>query len=277
MSAYGGRYAEGKLRRDIVEVGRRMYHKGFIAASDGNISVRLTADRLLITPSGLHKGFLTPEQLVVTDLEGTLIPSYHPARRNLKPSSELPMHLEAYRQRPDVRAVVHAHPPLATAFTIAGVSLARCVLPEVIYSLGGIPTAEYATPGTSAGAEIVRQLVREHDAVLLDHHGVLTVGVDVYEAFMRLEQVEHAAAITLAARQLGGIRPLPPGEEEKLREMRRRAMQAKGRDVCADCSVCQWGGRYEATGGTALSRPSEELVELVTQEVLKALGRMSGA
>src|SRR5439155_15295903 len=175
--------SEHAVREEIVAIGRRMWDKGFLAAADGNLSVRLGADRLLITPSGLSKGFLTPDQLLRVDLQGNLLASNHPAARDLKPSSEMMMHLEAYRQRPDVQAVIHAHPPLAIALTVAGLPLDADVLPEVIYSVGIVPTAPYVTPGTPDGQHAVRELVTTHDAILLDHHGTLTVGANVMEAY----------------------------------------------------------------------------------------------
>ncbi|MEP7198629.1 MAG: class II aldolase/adducin family protein, partial [Chloroflexota bacterium] len=207
---------EHALRAEIVAIGQRMWTKGFLAAADGNISVRLGLDRLLITPSGLSKGFLSPDQLLRIDMNGSVVPSHHSATRGLKPSSETMMHLESYRQRADVQAVIHAHPPLAIALTVAGLPLDHDVLPEVIYSVGIIPTAPYVTPGTSDGQHAVRELVIRHDAILLDHHGTLTVGATLSEAYMRLERIEHSAAILLAARQVGELKRLPPDEFEKL-------------------------------------------------------------
>jgi len=233
---------EHRLRADIVEIGRRMHRQGLAVAADGNLSVRLGPDRVLITPSGLSKGYLSTEQLLVIDLDGQIVPSYRPAQRALRPSSETPMHLEAYRLRPDVGAVIHAHPPMSIACTIAGISLAHCVLPEVIYALGKIPTSEFATPSTSEGADAIRRLIGDHDAILLDHHGTFTVGADLFEAMMRLEQVEHAARITITAHQLGQVRMLPKEAVGTLTEMRRRAQRAAGRDICETCAVCEWGG-----------------------------------
>src|SRR5712692_1743608 len=207
---------EHQLREEMVAIGKRMWEKGFLAAADGNISARIGPDRLLITPSGLSKGFLSPDQLLRIDLNGAVIPSNHPATRGLKPSSEMMMHLESYKQRPDVQAVIHAHPPLAIALTVAGLPLDHDVLPEVIYSVGIIPTAPYVTPGTPDGQHAVRELVQKHDAILLDHHGTLTVGATVQEAYMRLERIEHSAAILLAARQVGELKRLPKAEFEKL-------------------------------------------------------------
>jgi L-fuculose-phosphate aldolase len=240
------RKPESEHRADIVEVCRRIYAKGFAAASDGNVSVRLGPDRILATPSGLSKGYMTPEQLIVTDLEGCRLPPFTAANRDLRPSSEIKMHLEAYRQRPDIGAVVHAHPPVATACTLAGVSLARCVLPEVVLTLVAIPTADYATPSTNEVPLSIRDLIRDYDALLLERHGALTVGKDVYDAYFKLEKVEHTAEITLAARQLGRVRGMASEEVRKIEALRQQmGLSRQGIDprTCQECRVCGQGGR----------------------------------
>jgi len=210
---------EQQVREEIVRVCRLLWERGYVAATDGNVSVRVGPDRLLATPSGLSKGFLEQDQLVLTDLNGASV-SEGPSA--LRPSSELRMHCAVYRERPDVLAVVHAHPPMATACTVAGVSLMRPILPEVLVTLGGIPTARYARPSSAEGAVVICELIREHDAVLLDHHGSLTVGRSVFEAYLKLEKVENAALVLLAAGQLGGVRELPPEEAEELLASYRR-------------------------------------------------------
>ncbi|MGH2542325.1 MAG: class II aldolase/adducin family protein, partial [Ardenticatenaceae bacterium] len=218
MSSYGRAAREQELREEIVEAGRRMQAMGFAAGSDGNLSARIEEGRILITPGGLSKGLLHSEQLLVVDEKGELQDSFHPMRRELRPSSEMNMHLEAYRQRSDVHAVIHAHPPMAIACTVANVSLADCVLPEIIYHLGSIPTAPYATPGTPEGAASVRELVRHHDAILLDHHGSLTLGDRPLAALMRLEWVEQAAKVMLAAHTAtaGRVAELPAEQVERI-------------------------------------------------------------
>jgi L-fuculose-phosphate aldolase len=178
------------------------------------------------------------------------------------------MHLEVYRQRPDVNAVVHAHPPLATAFSIAGVSLARCVIPEVIVTLGGIPTAEYATPGTGEVPVSIRQAICDYDAIILAHHGSLTVGSTLWEAYLRLEKVEHTAEITLAAQQLGQVHTLSPEAVEKLAQKRRELLQRQGRDLCEGCSVCLLGDDYPVPGSVT---DEAVLVQQVAQAVMKNL------
>lgn len=212
---------EQRLREEILLVGRLLHQKGFVAASDGNISARWGEGQVLTTPSGLSKGFMTAEQLILTDMEGRLIPG-GPADPTLAPTSELHLHLEAYRQRPDVQAVVHAHPPVATAFTIAGLSLEPCVIPEVVVTLGTVPTAPYATPGTPEGAAVIRELIRTHDALLLDHHGAVAVGQTPLDAYLKLEKVEHAAEIILIAKLLGRVIPLSPEQVATLLAIRER-------------------------------------------------------
>jgi L-fuculose-phosphate aldolase len=184
---------------------------------------------------------------VVIRLDGEPVPSYR--GRGQKPSSEILMHLEVYRQRLDVGAVVHAHPPAATAFSIAGVTLARCILPEVVVTLGGIPTAEYATPGTLEVPESISQAIQEYDAVILAHHGTLTVGQTLWNAYQQLEKVEHAAQITLIARQLGQVKTLSPEAVSKLMAQRREWLRRQGRDACQGCNACLEDGDQEGAIG----------------------------
>jgi L-fuculose-phosphate aldolase len=230
------RQTEYELREEILRIGRLLWERGYVAATDGNISARLGSDRLLVTASGHSKGFLTASHVILLDLDGRPAGGYR--GRGQRPSSEILMHLEVYRQRPEVQAVIHAHPPLATAFSIAGVSLARCVIPEVIVTLGGIPTTGYATPSTDEVPESIRHAIQHYDAIIMSHHGSLTVGRDLWEAYLRLEKVEHTAQITLAAHQLGRVSTLSPGAVAQLAEMRRTRLQGEGRDICEDCTIC---------------------------------------
>src|SRR5258708_1798066 len=205
---------ESQLRADIVEVGRRMYARGYTASNDGNISVRLGSDRLLMTPKSVCKGFMTPDMMCITDLDG------HKLQGDRDPSSEMLMHLEVYRQRPDVRAVVHAHPPIATGFAVAGIPLNHAVLAEVLTTLGSIPIAEYATPSTRELPEAVRKYVKAHDGMLLANHGALTLGADLFSAYYKMETIEHFAKISLVARLLGGERLLSRQEGQRLQGLR---------------------------------------------------------
>src|SRR5690349_22272563 len=202
------------LRADIVEIGRRMYARGYTASNDGNISVRIDIDRLLMTPKSVCKGFMTPDMMCVTDLSGKKIAG------DRDPSSEALMHLEVYRQRTDVNAVVHAHPPIATGFAVAGIPLDRAVLAEVLTTLGSIPLAEYATPSTSELPAAIRKYVKAHDGMLLANHGALTVGADLFSAYYKMETIEHFAKISLVARLLGGERLLSREEVDRLQGLR---------------------------------------------------------
>jgi L-fuculose-phosphate aldolase len=206
--------AEERARAEIVEIGRRMYARGLIAATEGNISVRLDGDRLLTTPKSVCKGYLTPDMLVVTDLAGRKLAG------DRDPSTELLMHLAVYELRPDVRAVVHAHPPIATGFAVAGIPLDRAVLAEVVTTLGSIPIAEYGTPSTRELADAVRQYVKAHDGLLLANHGALTAAGDLTSAYFKMETIEHFARISLAARLLGRERVLSREEVMRLQDLR---------------------------------------------------------
>ena len=206
--------SERQLREDIVEIGRRLYDRGYTASNDGNISVRLDAGRLLMTPKSVCKGFMTPEMMCITDLDGRKLAGER------DPSSEMQMHLEVYRQRPDAVAVVHAHPPTATGFAVAGIPLDRAVLAEVVTTLGSVPIAEYATPSTKELPEAVRKYVKAHDGMLLANHGALTLGGDLFAAYYKMETIEHFAKISLVARLLGGENLLSRKEVDRLQGLR---------------------------------------------------------
>jgi L-fuculose-phosphate aldolase len=217
-------------REDIVEVGRRLWARGFVASNDGNISIRLGPDRLLMTPASVSKGFMTPEMMVVTDLDGAVVEAA-PGR---KPSSEALMHLVAYRQRPDIGAVVHAHPPTSTGFAVAGIPLDRAVLAEVVTTLGSIPIAEYGTPSTRELADTVAPLLKAHDGVLLANHGAIALGTDVFGAYYKMETIEHFAKISLTARLLGREHLLSREEVDRLQGLRDRYGIASPAPICPD-------------------------------------------
>ena len=193
------------LRNEIVAAARRLADQGFLPGPSGNLSARITADQVLVVPSGVPKGKVQPEELLVVDLEGQVIEGI----RGLKPTSELPMHLEVYRQRPDVGAVVHAHPAASVALTLAGISLAEPMLPEAVALLGEVPTTVYATPSTPENREAIAQWVGDHDVILLARHGSLTMGRTIEEAVVRLETLEHTAYTLLWAYTVGKPAPLP--------------------------------------------------------------------
>ena len=248
-----------QLRADIVEVGRRLWTRGFVASNDGNISVRLGPDRLLMTPAGVSKGFMTPEMMVVTDLDGVMVQGA-PGR---KPSSEALMHLAAYRLRPDVGAVVHAHPPLATGFAVAGIPLDRAVLAEVVTTLGSIPIAEYGTPSTRELADAVAPYLKAHDGLLLANHGALALGKDLFAAYYKMETIEHFARISLVARLLGREHLLSRDEVTRLQGLRGTYGIASPAPICPDPvtmaggadAVCQVIQAPESTGERLVPNP----------------------
>jgi L-fuculose-phosphate aldolase len=246
-AAQGSAMTERALREEFVRIGQLMHTRNYVAATDGNISARLDGDRFLVTPSGLSKGFMTPDQMVIIDWDAKPVgASRYGAARNLKCSSEILLHLEAYRQRPDIRAVVHPHPPTSVALSIAGVSLARCLLPEVIVTLGMIPTTEYATPASAEGAEVIRDLITRYDALILQRHGSVTVGKTPFDAYLKLEKVEHTAEITFKLLQIGHEQPFPPGAVEKLiteREQKGFMHPGQLEEIEKTCSVCTVSAR----------------------------------
>ena len=247
---------ELEIRKAICDVGRRMYEKNLVAATDGNISVRLGPSRFLCTPSSVSKGYMQPHEIILADAEGKKLSG--PGRV----TTEFFTHLAAYEERSDIAAVCHAHPPKAIGFSVAGVSLAECVLPEVVMSIGGIPTTDYATPGTREGNAVVRELIRQADAVILDRHGAVTVGVDVFDAYYKMEKIEHAAETLLVARLLGEVRSLSPQEIDKLAEAR-RLYGARGKAYsrgAAECSLTP-GNQHDPQ------------YERIIQETLRILGK----
>jgi len=207
---------EQKHRDEIVRYGKCLYDRGFIAATDGNVSVRLDSNRLLITPTCLCKGQLQADDLVIIDLDGRKLEG----ERNV--SSEVAMHLLIYRMRPDVHGIVHAHPPTATGFAVAGIALDEPLISEVVLTIGSVPLAKYACPGTSELPESLRPFVPAHNAILMANHGVVAYGDDLDQAFMNMETVEHFAKIALVARTLGQRHSIAPEEVRKLDEIRRR-------------------------------------------------------
>ncbi len=246
--------SESQLRADIVEVGRRLYARGYTASNDGNISVRLDDSRLLMTPKSVCKGFMDPAMMCITDLEGRKLAGER------DPSSEMLMHLEVYRQRPDARAVVHAHPPIATAFAVAGIPLDRAVLAEVVTTLGSVPIADYATPSTMELPAAVRKYVKAHDGMLLANHGALTLGGDLYAAYYKMETIEHFAKISFIARMLGGERLLSREEVDRLQGLRGKYGIASPAPICPDPLAASGSDSAACQVVLAPSSPGQRLV-----------------
>ena len=267
--------SEALTRRELIRTARLCYERNLLVAMDGNLSVILDDGNVLATKAGCHKGLLTDDDLVVIDRRGNKL------RGEGDPTSEMSMHLACYDARPDVRAVVHAHPPISVAFTLAGVSMARCVLPEVVLTLGVIPTLDYRTTGTWDLAAIVGEHIRAHDAVLMDRHGAVCVGGNLLEAFCRLETMEHTALITKTARDLGRVRELDPDEAAHLRSMGLKryggppsaVAQADlpGADLPDACRVCTDDGDTEATPPVPLGQGDGLRMARVTSKPLASL------
>lgn len=195
----GERYpSDFEAKKLIIEIGKRMYDKGFVAANDGNITCKVGPNALWTTPTGVSKGFMTQDTLIKVDLNGKVLLGRH------KPSSELKMHLRVYKENPEVRAVTHAHPPVATAFAIAGISLDAGILPEAVVQLGTVPVAKYATPGTQEVPDSIAPFVNTHNGVLLANHGALTWGKDLLESYYRLESMEYYANIIMVTGNIIG-------------------------------------------------------------------------
>ncbi|HUQ91231.1 MAG TPA: class II aldolase/adducin family protein [Bryobacteraceae bacterium] len=254
---------ERELREDIVEVGRSVYQKGWVAANDGNISIRLDEGRLLCTPTGVSKGRMQPDDLILCDMEGNKIEG----RRER--TSEIMMHMTIYKLRPDIRAVVHAHPPVTTGFASAGRTLNQALLPEVIIGLGCVPLASYGLPGTPALTDPMLPYIPKYNALMLANHGGVAYGEDVWQAYYRMETVEHYARISLVAELLGGPTLLPRTEVDKLFDsrtrygVRTRTGAEPGCPVVAEDLPGGSGDKFVVT--------REELIALV-DEALRARG-----
>jgi L-fuculose-phosphate aldolase len=225
------------LRRDMVEIGRRLYERGLIVSTEGNIASRLPDGNVLISPSGLCKGRMAPEDLVIIDVTGKKL---HGMRA---PSSEWQMHTTVLAQREDIGACVHAHPPYATAFAVAGVPLADCILPEVITTLGSVPLAPYATPSTAAVGESLEKHIDRYDAFLLKSHGVLTLGSDLESAFNKMETVERFAQVVHLARALGSVDTLSCDEVERLLNLTQTLHSRFSSAESPVCGTCRVGER----------------------------------
>ncbi|MCG8484763.1 MAG: class II aldolase/adducin family protein [Clostridia bacterium] len=218
---------EPKIRRDICTVGKKMYDKEFVAANDGNISVKINDHQILVTPTGVSKGDMTPENQVKMNLDGTVI------SKNLRPSSEVKMHLQVYKLNPQVKAVVHAHPPLATAFAVARIPLDRPILAEAVVNLGVVPISEYALPGTDEVPDSIKPFVKDYNAVLLANHGLLTWGEDLKQAFFRMETVEHYCKILYNLNQIGSPKEFNCSQVKELINIRNKiGIQSGGIPPC---------------------------------------------
>jgi L-fuculose-phosphate aldolase len=204
------------LKNNIIDAGKRAYARGYVASNDGNISARIDKKHVLITPTGVSKGFMKASDLIVVDMNGKIV------NGKKKPSSEVFMHLQIYHERPDVNSVCHMHPPYATGFSVAGIPLDQDGLSEVIISLGNIPLVPYGTPGTEDFYKPLLPLLQQYDAFLLANHGALAVGTDVFNAYFKMETLEHYAHILFIAKQLGNVNTLNAEQVQKLTALREK-------------------------------------------------------
>jgi L-fuculose-phosphate aldolase len=252
---------EREHREDIIRIGQLVFQKGWVAANDGNITIRLDAERVLATPTGVSKGMMQVDDLIIVDMKGNKISG------RAERTSEIAMHLTVYEMRPDIKAVLHAHPPVATGFATAGKSLNLALLPEVVISLGCVPLAAYGLPGTAALTEPMLPLIPKYDAVMMANHGAVCYGEDVYKAYFRMETMEHFARIQLVAELLGGPQVLPRSEVDKLLDSRARyGVKAKSAGE-PGCPVAA----EESGGEDRFYVTRSELIGLV-DEALKARG-----
>src|SRR6266446_3599808 len=264
---------EQTARREICRVGQLLYERSYVVSSDGNVSVRLDDGRIVATPTMTCKGRMTEDSLAITDVEGKPL-------SDRRAPSELAMHLLIYRERPDVKAVCHAHPPHGTAFAVAGLAIDQPILSEVILTLGCVPLAEYGTPSTDELTDAMRPLVKHHNALLMANHGAVAYGSDLWQAFDRLETLEHTAKIAILSRVLGGSRNLSPDAIEKLINVRESAGYLDQGARCQACGylhettlACPAGDRpasrsyssSSSNGAGKVSLTREELLELLTQ------------
>lgn len=276
---------EFEIKKQICDIGKRIYNRNMVAANDGNISVKLNDHEFLCTPTGVSKGFMTPEYICKIDDKGNVLQANPPFR----PSSEIKMHLRVYEKRPDVGAVVHAHPVYATSFAIAGIPLTQPIMPEAVIALGCVPIAEYGTPSTMEIPDNVEKYLPYFDAVLLESHGALTYSTDLLSAYLKMESVEFYAQLLYQSKMLGGPKEFSKETVEKLYEIRRKMglpgkhpaniCQNKGTMNCHNCG----GGNCDkppvsnlgAATGSTFSDPkaaNPDLIASVTAKVMEQLG-----
>lgn len=267
--------SEYEIKKEICDIGKRIYDRGMVAANDGNISVKLNDNEFLCTPTGVSKGFMTPDYICKVDKEGNVIQ----ANKGFKPSSEIKMHMRVYKNRPDVNSVVHAHPMYATSFAIAGIPLTQPIMPEAVIALGCVPIAEYGTPSTNEIPDAVEKYLQHFDAVLLENHGALAYSDTLLAAYHKMESVEFYAQLLFLSRQLGGPKELSGEQVEKLFQIR-AAFGLKGKhpaDMCVrnkegglSCHSC--GGKATAASCSGGS-DYDKLIAEITKNVMSQLNK----
>jgi L-fuculose-phosphate aldolase len=257
---------ETLARKTIIEIGKLMYDRSYVVSSDGNVSIRLDENRVIASPTMTCKGRMTEDCLAITDMDGK-------ALNDKKVSSELAMHLLIYKMRPDISAVCHAHPPHGSAFAVAGLAIDQPILSEVILGLGCVPLTAYGTPSTDELTDAMIPFVPHHNALLMANHGAVAYGNDLWQAFDRLETLEHTAKIAILSRALGGSNNLPPDSIEKLINIREKAGYLPKSARCQSCGylaetniTCEIEGHsHDNSNEQKISFTREELIELLSQ------------
>ncbi len=264
--------SEFEIKKQICDIGKRIYNKGMVAANDGNISVKISDNEFLCTPTGVSKGFMTPEYICKVDADGNVIQ----ANEGFKPSSEIKMHMRVYKQRPDVKSVVHAHPIFATSFAIAGIPLTQPIMPEAVIALGCVPIAEYGTPSTNEIPDAVEKYLQHYDAVLLANHGALTYSDSLLNAYHKMESVEFYAELLYRSKQLGGPKELSHSQVMRLYEIRRQfGLKGKhpadlcpnakaGKESCHSCGACG-GGKTEDVNASLVAEITKKVMEQLSK------------
>lgn len=268
---------EFEIKKQICEIGRRIYSQGMVAANDGNVSVKLNDHEFLCTPTGVSKGFMTPEYICKVNEKGEVIQ----ANPGFRPSSEIKMHMRVYKERPDVKSVVHAHPIFATSFAIAGIPLTQPIMPEAVIALGCVPIAEYGTPSTDEIPDAVEKYLQYFDAVLLANHGALTYSDSLLNAYYKMESLEFYAKLLFNSKMLGGPKELSQSQVQRLYQIRRQ-MGLKGKhpaDICLNnkngtpsCHNCGCCSNGDAPAATTTTNASSDVVAEVTKKVMAELG-----
>ena len=261
---------EYEIKKQICEIGRRIYDHGMVASNDGNISVKLNDHEFLCTPTGVSKGFMTPEYICKIDETGKVLQAYE----GFRPSSEIKMHLRVYKERPDVNAVVHAHPLYATSFAIAGIPLTEPIMPEAVISLGCVPIAEYGTPSTEEIPDAVSKYLQYYDAVLLANHGALSFSDSLLSAYHKMESLEFYAQLLYQSKMLGGPKQLSDEQVKTLYELRSK-FGMKGKHPADLCPNAKSGkpSCHSCNGGGCGGKDESALIAEITRKVLEQLGK----
>ena len=265
--------SEFEIKKQICDIGKRIYDKGMVASNDGNISVKIGENEFLCTPTGVSKGFMTPDYICKVDGDGKVIS----ATGNFRPSSEIKMHMRVYKKRPDVQSVVHAHPSYATAFAIAGIPLTQPIMPEAVIALGCVPIADYGTPSTEEIPDAVEKYLQHFDAVLLANHGALSFSDSLLSAYHKMESVEFYAQLLYQSKQLGGPKELSKDQVKRLYEVR-RAFGMTGKHPAALCpNVAAGRPRCPNCDGSCSTSNSSsndsDVIAEITKRVLAQLGK----